>query len=41
MKPIQPISADEMQKFEENLKKHNWILMLITVITIPFIVSYL
>jgi len=39
LKPIKTISPDEMQKFEDKLKKHNWILMLITVITIPFIVS--
>ncbi|WP_257131813.1 MULTISPECIES: hypothetical protein [unclassified Bacillus (in: firmicutes)] len=41
METINTNTVDEMQKIEENLKKYNWVLILITVITIPFIVSNL
>ncbi|MFB7141792.1 hypothetical protein ACFCYN_19240 [Gottfriedia sp. NPDC056225] len=41
MENLNTSTVDEMQKIEENLKKYNWILILVTVITIPFIVSNL
>lgn len=41
MKVHKTSSVDELQKFEANLKKYNWVIMVIAVITIPFIVSNL
>jgi len=39
LNPLKTSSVDELQKFEAKLKKYNWVIMLIVVITIPFIVS--
>ncbi|WP_257131786.1 MULTISPECIES: hypothetical protein [unclassified Bacillus (in: firmicutes)] len=39
MKKTEDFLLEEQIKFENHVKKNNWILMVVAVITIPFLVS--